>query len=389
MMQLRSALLVGFCIGLASPQAGARDALELVYIGTQGSAGPQQEGSAPQGIYAARLDAKTGRLSPLGLTVGLPRATTLLRHPTLPVIYSSAADSAGGRAVDSILYCFEVDAESGNLRAINKVDAGGRDATALALDLPSNILFSANHGSGNITMLPVHSDGSLGPVTSEVKNYCIGEDSRQQTPKTHGVVVDPTHKYVLVTVFGADRIFIYHFNGASRVLTPAQPPAEPVPVGSGPRHLVFHPTGKFLFVDTQLTAELRSYRWDAKAGRLHLLQTLSPYPAGDHAEKDAAEIVVSRDGRFVYLSLRDEQDSVVVYAFDAHTGTLTEIQRISAQGKTPWSFGIDPTGHWMLVTNEASDTVAVLRVDPATGRLSATGESIPIPNPVAIAFYLK
>ena len=381
---------MGLCVWLVCLQAHARDnSLELVYIGTQGSAGPQQSDSAPQGIYAARLDANTGRLSPLGLTVELPRATALLRHPTLPVIYSSAADSAAGRAVDSILYSFEVDGASGKLREINTVDAGGRDATALALDASTNTLFSANHGSGNVTLLPLHPDGSLGAVVSDVNEYGAGPGPRQQTPKTHGVAVDPTHQYVLVTVFGADRIFVYHFDGASRLLTPAQPPYESVPVGSGPRHLVFHPNGKFLFVDTQLTAELRSYRWDPKAGRLHLVQTLSAYPPGDHAEKDAAEIAVSPDGRFVYLSLRGDQDSVVAYAVNTQAGTLTEIQRISAQGKTPWSFGIDPTGHWMLVTNEASNSVEVLKIDPATGKLSATGQSMPIPNPVAIAFYLK
>jgi 6-phosphogluconolactonase len=151
---------------------------------------------------------------------------------------------------------------------------------------------------------------------------------------------------------------------------------------------VFHPNGKFLYLDTELTAELRAYRWDANHGRLRLLQTLSPYPAGySGAEKSAAEIVVSRDGRFLYVSLRGDQDSIVGYTVNKQAGTLKEIQRISSHGKTPWSFGIDPTGHWMLVTNEASDSVTVLNIDPATGKLSATNESMSIPKPVTVAFY--
>jgi 6-phosphogluconolactonase len=152
---------------------------------------------------------------------------------------------------------------------------------------------------------------------------------------------------------------------------------------------VFHPNGHFLYVNTELSAELRAYSWDAKDGRLQLVQALSPYPAGysGKEEKSSGEIAMSRDGRFLYVSLRGDQDSIVAYAVDKKAGTLKEIQRVSSQGKMPWSFGIDPTGRWMLVTNEASSSVTVFSVDRATGKLSATGESLSIPKPVTVAFY--
>lgn len=363
----------------------------IVYIGTHGTPGPGPGAvptPGPQGIYAARLDAKTGHLSPLGITVELQRATWLVTHPSLPVIYS-VADSGGGMNTNSNIYSFKVDPVSGKLQVINKVDAGGRDATAMDLDASSNTLFVANHGSGSVSALPVLADGSLGPVEADQKDYGTGPHPRQKSPSAHGVAVDPTHQYVLVADFGADRIFSYQIDSVTKALSPAQSPFEPVPAGSGPRHLLFHAGGRFLLLDTELTAELRSYSWDAKQGRLHLVQTLSAYPANASGEKSAAEIAVSRNGRFAYLSLRGDQDSIVVYAINEHLGTLKEIQRISAQGKNPWSFGIDPSGHWMLVTNEASDSVAVLKVDPGTGKLAATGQSIAIPKPVTVAFYRR
>jgi 6-phosphogluconolactonase len=382
---------------MAATSAVAAAASELVYIGTHGtgggppSAAPASVGqaqameSAVQGIYVARLDKKTGHLTALGLGAELQRATWLIGHPTLPVVYS-VADSGGGMEANSLIYSYSVDRASGKLQLLNKVDAGGRDATALSLDAPSATLFSANHGSGDVSALPLQADGSLGSMASIQKDYGTGPHPRQKHPQAHGVAVDPTHKYALVADFGADRIFVYHFNGATRALTPAQVPFESLPAGSGPRHLIFHPSGQFLLVDTELTAELRSYRWDPKQGHLHLVQNLAAYPADATGEKSAAEIAFSSDGRFAYLSLRGDQDSIIVYAVNRRSGSLREIQRIPAQGKAPWSFGIDPSGRWLLVTNESSDAVAEFELDPASGKLRATAESLSIPKPVTVVF---
>jgi 6-phosphogluconolactonase len=150
---------------------------------------------------------------------------------------------------------------------------------------------------------------------------------------------------------------------------------------------LFHPNGRHLFVVAELTAEVRSYSWDAKQGRLQLTQTLAPYPADGKGNKSAGELVLSRDGRYLYVSLRGDQDKIVVYAVNAKQGTLSEIQRVSSIGKTPWSMALDPSGRWLLVTNEVSSSLNVLRRDVATGLLSATDSSLSIPKPVTLAFY--
>jgi 6-phosphogluconolactonase len=399
-MQPRHAIVLGLSLGLAVLQVHAAEKTSsgksvthdniLVYIGTQGGGGPpgQQPSSdaAPQGIYAARLDEKTGHLTSLGIQIQLQRSDWLINSPKRPVIYS-VANGDGGMAADSVIYSLGVDGKTGALKVINKVDAGGKDATHLAIDAASGTLFSANHGSGTVAAIPLLADGSVGEVASLGKDYGVGPNRRQNMPQAHGVTVDPTHKYVLVTDFGADRIFIYHFDGKTRTLTASTPPFDVMPPGSGPRHPVFHPSGKFLLVDSEMGAELRSYSWDPKKGLVHLVQKLSPYPAGFSGEKSAAELAVSRDGRFVYLSLRGDQNSLIVYAFNQKTGMLTERQRMASGGKMPWSFGIDPTGHWMVVTNQASDSVNVFKINPATGKLTATNESLSIPKPVTVVFY--
>jgi 6-phosphogluconolactonase len=399
LMIARQMLLMGLCLGFTVLRAHADSAVpecssgscpgELVYIGTMGvnnSAAPAEANA--QGIYAARLDEKTGHLSLIGLGLPLQRATWLVTHPRLPVIYS-VANSAGGMAADSNIYSLAVDRSSGKLRVLNQVDAGGRDATHLALDAASGTLFSANHGSGDVSALPIQADGSLGMVASNQKDYGSGPSPRQKTPAAHSVIVDPSHRYVLVADFGADRIFVYHFDAATRALRPAQPAFEALPPGSGPRHMAFDRSGHFLYLDTELSAQIHSYRWDSKQGQLQSVQTLSPYPVGYSGEKSAAEMALARDGRFLYLSIRGDQDSIVVYSVNRRSGALQELQHISSQGKTPWSFGIDPTGHWMLVTNEASDSVVVFKIDPATGKLSPANESLSIPKPCTVTFYAR
>jgi 6-phosphogluconolactonase len=249
-------------------------------------------------------------------------------------------------------------------------------------------MFVAHFGSGDVTALPVRADGSLQDVVSSQRQYGTGPHRRQSSPHAHGVAIAPSRRFVFATDLGADRIFVYRFDRATRSLSPAQPPLESISPGSGPRHVLFDRQGKFLYLNSELTAELRVYRWDERKERLQLVQSLSAYPEGYSGEqKSSSEIAMSRDGRFLYVSLRGDQDSIVVYAVHKRSGSLREMQRISANGKSPWSLAIDPTGRWMVVTNEASNSVSLLGVDPATGLLRATGESVSIPKPVTVAFY--
>ena len=96
-------------------------------------------------------------------------------------------------------------------------------------------------------------------------------------------------------------------------------------------------------------------------------------------------MAVSRDGRFVYASVRGE-DVLVVYAVERRMGRISEVQRLPAGGQAPWSFAIDPSGRWMLVANQASNAVVVFARDPATGRLSPTSQSIAVSKPTCIAY---
>jgi 6-phosphogluconolactonase len=357
---------------------------EYVYVGASAPGGPALAGTAPEqlGIYVLMLDPKTGQLSTPALSLQLQRATAFAIHPTLPILYSVANGS--GPQSNSELYSLRSDPATGQLIVINHVDSGGHDATALALDAASQTLFAAHYGSGILSAVSVNANGTLGAVASSQTDVGSGPSPRQKSPHAHDVVLAPGGKYALVTDLGADRIFVYPFDASSRTLAPGE--STSVPAGAGPRHLVFSRDGRFLLVNTELTAELRSYHWDPKAGRLSAVQDIPAYPAGKNGEKSTSELALSKDGRFAYLALRGDQDSLIVYALNTRKGTLREIQRVSSGGKVPWSFGIDRTGRWLLVTNEGSNTVVEMKIDRTTGKLSTTAQSVTIPGPAVVAF---
>jgi len=362
----------------APPALAAPPAETLVYVGTQGT-------EPGQGVFAARLDARTGRLTPLGLAVELQRPTWLAAHPALPVLYAVSEVGNDGKSQGSV-HTLRADPATGRLTPTDSAPSGGGGPTHLALDTASKTMLVANYGTGQVAALPVLADATLGPPASVQANQGSGPNPRQKGPHAHGAVLDPSRRFVLVADLGADRVFVYRYDRAGHQLSPAPTPFEALPPGTGPRHLAFHPNGRLAFLISELVPELRAYRWDARHGRLSLVQTLSL--VGDPTKASVAkgaELAVSRDGRFVYTSVRGE-DVLVVHAVEPRTGRLTEIQRLPAGGQAPWSFAIDPSGRWMLVANQGSGAVVVFARDPVSGRLSATSESMAVTKPTSIAY---
>jgi 6-phosphogluconolactonase len=191
-MQRRQTLTMALCLGLAALHVrAAASSDELVYIGTFKFGPPSQtEGAASpqQGIFGARLNVKTGHLSSLGLSAELKRASWLVSHPSLPVLYTVAQSTGDNPDSDSVVIGFAIDQASGALKEINRVDAHGRDATHMVLDAASQTLLVANHGSGNVSALPLLADGSLEAMKSEQMDFGNGPTPRQKSPTGYSCI---------------------------------------------------------------------------------------------------------------------------------------------------------------------------------------------------------
>lgn len=379
-------LMLWVCFVFASLQAHAQDAsvctggpcgTDLVYFGTRVS-------GTGQGIVGAHFDPNSGHLSPIGIVADIARPTWLIAHWKLPVVYA-VSELGNDGLTEANVYSLAVDRVTGGLHVMNGVGSGGGGATHLAVDPVSNTLFVANYGTGQVSWLPILPDGRIGIAMSVQSDYGTGPHRRQAAPHAHGVEVDPTHHFVLAADLGADRLFVYRFDPATRQLTPGDPPFTAVSAGSGPRHLAFHPNGRFVYLVTELSAQIIAYRWDGRRGRLRHLQTLSVDEASFKGEKSGAHIELSHDGRYLYAVDRGA-NSMVVYAVSSQTGLLSEVQRVSCQGQVPWSFSLDPRGHWLLVANHGSNSITEFAVDSSTGRLTVTQESLSISQPSAVTF---
>ncbi len=368
------ALTVGLAHTHTRADAGERDTHEtLVYVGMHGSK-----------IHALRFDENTGKLTKIGPVAEGPKPTWITAHPQLPVLY--AVDDDNQR--EGHVIAFSVDRKTGSLNKMNEVTTGGNGTTNLWLDLPSMTLLAANYASGSATTMAFNRDGSLGPLVSTVKATGSGPHRRQAGAHAHGVAIDPSGQYALVSDLGADRVFVYGFDPATHTLSPddvSSPRSFVAPAGSGPRHLAFGLNGHFVYLLNELTADVMTLRWDAKAGRLSPVQALPTSSPEFQGTKSGSEIAVSHDGRFVYAANRSEH-TLIVYRVNAETGELAFVQRTSSGGEVPWGFAIHRSGKWMLVANQRSNTVNVFSIDLVSGMVSATGQSAESPTPVSVTF---
>lgn len=378
-----AALGLALVSGCAAPGPSASrggvsaDQTQLVYFGTHGQ-------TAGQGIFGGRFDERTGTLTSLGEVAQVFRPTWLAADPKRSILYAVSEAGNDGK-IDGKVLSFAIDPVRGGLTRLSEQGSGGGGPTHLDFDAASGSLFVANFGSGVASVLPVDGSGRIGPVAGRGQDDGSGPTRRQAGPHAHGVTLDPSGRFLLVPDLGADRTFVYRFERGARTLTPAARPFAQVPPGTGPRHIVFGANGRFAYLTTELTAQVIVYRWTASSGGLDPVQRLDLMPAGFTGQRSAAEIAVSSDGRYLYVSSREGENAIYVYAVDQAKGTLTQVQRFET-GARPWSFSLSPGGRWMLVAEEGDSHVAVLSRAVREGTLSATGKGMAAFQPVNVTF---
>ena len=152
-----------------------------------------------------------------------------------------------------------------------------------------------------------------------------------------------------------------------------------------PRHFVFPPSSRFVYVINELDSTIAALTFDAASGALSHLHTVPALPSGYRDESHCAGVQLTPDGRYLSGSNRGH-DSLVVYAVDESTGRLSLVEHHSCLGKTPRDFAVDPSGRFLLVANQNSDAVAVLRIDPKTGKLTDTGARAECGTPMCVKF---
>jgi 6-phosphogluconolactonase len=280
---------------------------------------------------------------------------------------------------------FAIDTASGKLTLLNQQPSHGAGPCHIVVDRAGTSVLVANYGGGSVASFPLANDGRLQPAASAIQHEGRSVNPRrQEMPHAHSINLDPDNRFAFAADLGLDKILIYRFDSATSRLTP-HPAAGVVAAGSGPRHFAFHPTGRFAYVINELANTVTAFAFDGDAGTLTELQTITTLPADFQGTSYTAEVVVHPTGRYLYGSNRGH-DSLALFRIEEATGQLTPLGHVSTGGKTPRNFQVDPTGRWILAANQGTDTVVVLKIDLASGAVTPTGQSVAVPTPVCIRF---
>ena len=356
----------------------------FAFIGSYTQRLPHVDGKG-RGIYCARFNQTTGALSDIALAAELDNPTFLAIAPNRRTLYAVGEIEEFKGQFGGAVSAYAIDPTTGSLTLLNQQPTCGTFACHVNLDAQGHFVIVANYGSGSVAVYPVQDDGRLGLLSDFVQHTGIGPNlARQEGPHAHQIKFSPDQRFVLVNDLGADRVVIYQLDATQGKLTPnSRVPFASLHPGAGPRHLDFHPNGKFVYVINELDATLTAFAYDASSATFTALQTVSTLPAGSTAAMSCAHVQVHPSGKFVYGSNRGH-DSIAIFGIDQTTGRLHAIGHEPTQGEQPRNFAIASNGRFLLVENQDSGTIVSFEIDPERGTLSPTGHITPVPTPVCL-----
>lgn len=304
-------------------------------------------------ISVLRLDPADGSLAPVQ-AVGIEgQAGPLAVSPDRRFLYVAL------RTEPHAVQGFALDAASGRLTPLSTAPLPDR-MSHLTTDRSGRHLFGASYGGHMTSISPLGSDGAVGEPAA------VSLTGRH----AHATLVDPSNRYVFVSALGSDVVVQWRFDAATGRLTPNDPQALPVRPQAGPRHLVFSPDGRFVYLLNELDASVDVLAFDAERGTLAPVQSLSTLPEGFSGKPWAADLHLTPDGRFLYTSERTSS-TLAGFSVDAQTGRLSLVSHASTE-QQPRGFGIDPGGRWLVAAGQVSHAVRVHAIDRESGRLTSS-----------------
>lgn len=392
--------------GLFSGRLAAQEPKQplMAYVGTfsspLGDVLPTQVDLPPgngRGIHCFRVNRKTGALTSTGtFDLGTSPSCVIANAAGTRLYSSNETDRVNDEGEGSVS-SFAISPVDGSLTMLNTVPSGGAGPTYLSIHPSGKYLLVANYFGGSVSVLPILPDGKLGLATDVQQDEGeIGPTTATHAPpgsfaisghdRTHAHMIqsDPSGKFVIHVDLGLDRLYVWQFDAEHGRLIPAKTPYVALPPGDGPRHFHFHPNGKWFYSIQEEGSTVVLFDYDAEEGKLTSRQTLSTLPEGFAGSNFCSEILVAHDGRHVYVGNR-LHDSVGIFKV-LKDGTLEYVGEEWTRGDYPRSFNFNPSGNFLYVCNQRADHLAVFNVDKETGKLSFTGDYVPVGNPSAITF---
>lgn len=369
-------------------------------------------GGHGEGVYVFEIDPCTGEMTKRDHLTGFRNTSILSVSRDGRRVYATLEDKnykdqwgTGGGVL-----AMGFDPASGKLTALGDVSALGACTSYICLDPEENYVLVTNHGSGldvvtkvasdgkgsyeirreyddsTLVMFPLKADGTPGNACDLHKHTGVGalKVRGQVCSHLHSVNFDPSGQWVLACDKGCDCIYVYRMNREKGVLETTPHTVFHCRPGTAPRHLEFHPSAPYCFVNHETASAVSSYYFDPEAGRLierdHVPMIpmdpgIDPNLIGD-TYGSPADIHVHPSGRFLYSSQRSSYntkkgiDAIAVFAIEPDSGRLRRTSLTLLDGPCPRGFAITPDGRFLFVGNQYMDTVSRFVIDPETGALT-------------------
>jgi 6-phosphogluconolactonase len=338
--------------------------------------------STDPGIYMYELDLATGEMKCLDSASGLKNPTFVTVDKQGKKLYAIAETKNENEERIGEVVSYSIDSIQGKLTELNRGFTIQPSSSHIQIDHSSSYLAVSGYHGGNVGLVKIAADGTVGGLSDIQQHTGHGADpERQDRPHPHSVQFSPNNRFALVADLGLDRIKVYELDQAQdKLVYRSEAVMQPA---SGPRHMAFHPNGKWLYSINEVGSSLTAFNFDAESGSLTELETLSTLPADFEGENTTAEVAISQDGRFLYGSNRGH-DSIVQFAIDAETGKLTLVEFVSSEGGHPRHFAITPDGEHLLAANRDSNNLVLFRIDRSSGKLTFTGHTAEVSKPVCV-----
>ncbi|MGW2179878.1 lactonase family protein [Streptomyces sp. NPDC001732] len=327
------------------------------------------------GIGTATCDPRTGAISAGPVITGVVDPSYLALHPSGATVYAVAEQDRGRVAAVAL-------SPDGAHRVLGARDTGGAGPVHLSVHPTGRWLLTANYTSGSVAVHPVRADGSLGERTDLVAHDAPPPGPGRDGPHAHQIVTTPDGGHVLAVDLGNDTVYTYRLD--ERHGTLARISRATLRPGAGPRHLTFHPGGRFAYLACELDNTAVVCGYDPATGTL---SPGAPQSTGTGAGTSfPAQFLVTADGRFAYLANRGH-NSLTRYAIEDGGAVLRLLDTVPVGGDFPRHTALSPDGKLLFAANQRSSTVTVFRVDARTGGLTRAGDAFAAPVAVCVLPY--
>ncbi|MFI6435797.1 lactonase family protein [Streptomyces sp. NPDC050759] len=345
-----------------APSAPAPTGPRPLYLGTYTSA----EGGG-NGIGVARYDADSGRITGTGTITGVTNPSYLALHPDGRTLYAVDEQDAG--AVTAV--------RLSDRKVLGSRGTGGAGPCHLSVHPGGRWLLSANYGSGSVAVHPIASSGALGERRETVTHSSPAPGPGQEGPHAHQFLTSPDGGHVLAVDLGTDTVYSYRLNERTGALTEVS--RAHTRAGAGPRHLTFHPGGRYAYLANEVDNTVAVCAYDRRTGRLSVGAAQSTGTGS--GTNYPAQLLVTANGSYAYLANRGH-NSLTRYAVEADGARLRLLDTVPVNGDFPRQIAFSPDGTLLFAANQRSSSVSVFHVDATSGALRRAGE--PFASPVAV-----